>query len=87
MNVTFADFDRVQFRLAQAEDAVKRLTARVAALEGNEPLPPEPKIEIVPTITAPAPEPEQPKPIEKPVEIELDVVSGMGMTAGPLRRN
>jgi hypothetical protein len=85
-SVTFADFDRVQFRLAQAEDQIKRLLARVAALEGGEPLAPEPKIEIVPTIAAPAPEP-VPQIQEKPVAVvELDVMSGMGLTAGPLRR-
>lgn len=76
MNVTFADFDRVQFRLAQAEDQIKRLLARVTALEGGDQLSPEPKVELIPTIPAPAPEPQQPKPIEKPIEAELDLMSG-----------
>lgn len=87
MNVNFQDFDRVQFRLAQAEDDIKRLLARVTALEGGTPLPPEPEVEIVPTVAAPAPTSEQPKPQppEPPADVELNILSGAGLTTGSRR--
>ena len=41
--------DTVQFRVTQAENEVKRLQARVTALEASAPLPPDQKVEITPT--------------------------------------
>jgi hypothetical protein len=87
--VTFAVIDRLQFRLAQAEFDIQRLLARVTALEGGQPLAPDQTTAVIP---APAPEPatnfvapsanlaepQQPQPLE----VELNILSGQGMTAG-----
>jgi hypothetical protein len=46
-------FDQTQFQLAQAQDDIKRLTARVTALEAGTPLPPDGVPDIQPTLPAP----------------------------------
>jgi len=45
--------DRLQWRMSLLEQEMQRLQARVAALETGNPLPPEPKPEITPTISQP----------------------------------
>lgn len=54
--------DRLQWEQNKLRDELARLTARVAALEAGAPLPPEPKVEIQPTIPAPVQSPSTPEP-------------------------
>ena len=49
----FHILDRLQWRLSQAEDDIERLKARIAALEGGTPLPPQPQPEFTPSTGAP----------------------------------
>lgn len=82
--------DRLQWRLTLAEDAIKRLEARVKALEAGQPLPPDqkPEFNVTPKpVEAPAPAPAQtvapvpqPKPVDGP-ELDLSV----GLPAGGRR--
>jgi hypothetical protein len=84
MQVSFADFDRLQNNLRQAQDDILRLTARVTALEGGEALPPDQTITLPtePVVCEPAPAPvivvRQPD-----IDTELDLTRGL--TAGGRR--
>jgi hypothetical protein len=73
--------DRLQFRQSQLDDTIKRLEARVAALEVGTPLPADQTIELVVehcTEAEVGPEPvHQPQP---DLGTELDI--SRGMTAG-----
>jgi hypothetical protein len=77
MQVTFADFDRLQNNLRQATDDILRLQARVTALEGGAPLPAEQpvihKVSCEQVVMATAPAPQQPKP--EPTALP-DIASG-----------
>ena len=75
--------DRLQFRLSLAEAEIHRLQARVAALERGAPLPPDQRPEMQPEEPVPQLPRSEPEPLEIP---ELDLLSGHGLTAGPIRR-
>jgi hypothetical protein len=81
--------DRLQWEQHQLRDQITRLEARVAALESGGKFPPHPSMgesPIHPSAPNSGAQPSVPNFGTHPVEIELDITSGMGLTAGPLRK-
>ena len=81
MQISFADFDRLQNNLRQAQDDIVRLKARVAALEGGEALPPDQTVTPAPSQPITCEErimQHAPAPVAQPdIDTELDLTRGL----------
>ena len=79
MITDFQAFDRCQAAIAALQEEVKRLQARVTALESGTALPADQQVEVVPEVPTYTATQQQPKPSSKPDEhIEIPELSETG---------